>query len=96
VVRAIWAGKPLLWHIYPQHDAAHVAKLEAFLDLLGASRSLRKLHHAWNGTSASHERLELPLTELDLWGKNVQLLRQDLSEMEDLTSQLVHFILKKQ
>ncbi|HSI56580.1 MAG TPA: elongation factor P maturation arginine rhamnosyltransferase EarP, partial [Ideonella sp.] len=30
-VRAQWAGRPLLWHIYPQHDAAHDAKLEAFL-----------------------------------------------------------------
>ena len=29
-VRAQWAAKPLVWHIYPQHDAVHTAKLEAF------------------------------------------------------------------
>jgi uncharacterized repeat protein (TIGR03837 family) len=31
-VRAQWAGKPLVWHIYPQDDAAHRMKLAAFLD----------------------------------------------------------------
>jgi uncharacterized repeat protein (TIGR03837 family) len=31
LVRAIWAGRPFLWQIYPQHDGAHAAKLEAFL-----------------------------------------------------------------
>jgi uncharacterized repeat protein (TIGR03837 family) len=50
LVRAIWAGKPLLWQIYPQHDAAHIDKLNAFLDVLNASDSLRAIHHAWNGT----------------------------------------------
>lgn len=30
-VRAHWAGRPLIWHIYPQEDAAHLPKLEAWL-----------------------------------------------------------------
>jgi uncharacterized repeat protein (TIGR03837 family) len=30
-VRAQWAARPLLWHIYPQEDDAHWAKLEAFV-----------------------------------------------------------------
>lgn len=34
LVRALWAGKPLVWQIYPQDDLAHHAKLEAFLDLI--------------------------------------------------------------
>lgn len=29
-VRAQWAGKPLLWHIYPQDEQVHAAKLHAF------------------------------------------------------------------
>ena len=29
-VRALWAARPLVWHIYPQADDAHRAKLEAF------------------------------------------------------------------
>ncbi len=30
-VRAQWAGKPFVWQIYPQDDAAHRIKLDAFL-----------------------------------------------------------------
>lgn len=32
-IRAQLAGKPFIWHIYPQNDRAHEAKLAAFLDL---------------------------------------------------------------
>lgn len=32
-VRAQWAGRPFVWQIYPQHDAVHWQKLQAFLDL---------------------------------------------------------------
>ena len=32
-VRAQWAGRPLLWHIYEQEEDAHWVKLNAFLDL---------------------------------------------------------------
>jgi hypothetical protein len=31
-VRAQWAAKPLLWHIYPTDDNAHLTKLEAWLE----------------------------------------------------------------
>lgn len=30
-VRAQWAGKPFLWHIYPQEENVHLEKLAAFL-----------------------------------------------------------------
>jgi uncharacterized repeat protein (TIGR03837 family) len=30
-VRAQWAGRPFLWHIYPQQDNTHLIKLDAFL-----------------------------------------------------------------
>src|SRR5690606_8524637 len=31
-VRAQWAARPLVWHIYPQAEDAHRIKLAAFLD----------------------------------------------------------------
>ena len=42
-VRAQLAGKPFIWHIYPQEDRAHEVKLAAFLDLYleEASQELR-------------------------------------------------------
>jgi uncharacterized repeat protein (TIGR03837 family) len=30
-VRALWAGRPHLWHIYPQDDSVHLNKLDAFM-----------------------------------------------------------------
>ncbi len=53
-VRAQLAGRPFVWHIYPQEDDAHLDKLTAFLDRytagLGtpAATAVRKLFLAWN------------------------------------------------
>jgi uncharacterized repeat protein (TIGR03837 family) len=53
-VRAQWAGKPLVWQIYAQAEAAHQRKLAAFLDRycagLGqdAAAAARGLFAAWN------------------------------------------------
>jgi len=44
LVRALWAGQPLVWQIYPQHDDAHHGKLHAFLDWLQAPATLRRFH----------------------------------------------------
>jgi uncharacterized repeat protein (TIGR03837 family) len=54
-VRAQWAARPLVWHIYPQHDQVHHGKLEAFLRLYtaGISESARQavytLWQSWSG-----------------------------------------------
>ncbi len=32
LVRALWAGAPFIWQLYPQHDGAHRRKLQAFLE----------------------------------------------------------------
>ena len=54
-VRAQWAGRPLVWHIYPQHDGVHMQKLRAFMELYGtglapeAAQALRSLWEGWNG-----------------------------------------------
>ena len=58
-VRAQWAARPFLWHLYPQQDGAHFAKLVAFLDRytagLGdaAATAIRRLMRAWNGDAAA-------------------------------------------
>jgi uncharacterized repeat protein (TIGR03837 family) len=54
-VRAQWAGKPLIWHIYPQHDGVHMQKLRAFLEKYSAglpqdaALAVRSLWEGWNG-----------------------------------------------
>jgi len=59
-VRAQWAGKPFIWHIYPQHDGVHMKKLHALLDLYSqgldaeTAHSLNQLWELWNaGESAA-------------------------------------------
>ena len=49
LARAMWAARPAVWHIYPQDDDAHLAKLDAFLDWLGAPDDGRAFHGAWIG-----------------------------------------------
>ena len=51
LVRAIWAGVPLVWHIYPQEDQAHHDKLEAFLNQYPAPLHAPQRH--WNGLADS-------------------------------------------
>ncbi len=91
LVRALWAGQPFVWHIYPQDDKAHHAKLEAFLDWMQAPQSLRRFHQVWNGM------LEMPMPPLDdsnleEWNLNVQAARQKLLLQDDLVTQLMAFI----
>ena len=97
VIRAIWAGKALLWQIYPQHDAAHHEKLDAFLAMLGADDTLKQGHYAWNDiASDSANGSPLRLTHLKHWTQTVQLARARLMQMDDLVTQLAAFVLKKQ
>lgn len=86
LVRALWAGKPLVWHIYPQHDDAHHAKLSAFLEWLQAPASLRSFHLAWNGIAR-----RLPPVDLQAWTACVQQGRARLAAQDDLATQLVRF-----
>lgn len=49
-VRAQWAGRPFVWHIYPQDDNLHHKKLRAFLQrYAGGLDALNAFALAWNG-----------------------------------------------
>ena len=52
-VRAQWAGKPFIWHIYPQDKNLHHVKLRAFLQRYAADiESLSNFSLFWNSASA--------------------------------------------
>lgn len=94
LVRALWAGKPFAWHIYPQDDGVHHAKLDAFLDWMQAPDSLRTLHTAWNGNDA-HATLPDLLHHLPLWQQSVVHAQQRLLQMPDLCTRLIDFVQEK-
>ncbi len=58
-VRAQWAGRPFVWHIYPQQQRVHEQKLQAFLDAYGsvfsgeAAAEVRRLWLAWNAVTGA-------------------------------------------
>ena len=87
LVRALWAGKPLLWQIYPQADAAHHAKLESFLDWLGADDNQRAWHRVWNSA-------EMPAPDLPNWHALVTRARAHLPQTTDLCASLIDFVQK--
>ena len=91
LVRALWAGQPFIWHIYPQDDNAHHDKLEAFLDWMQAPESLRRAHRFWNGMEAG-ESPALNSGALAAWTSCAQTARQKLLQQTDLVSQLLSLV----
>ena len=85
IVRAVLAGAPFVWQIYPQDDLAHHAKLEAFLDWLAPTRDLRDFFLAWNDAAAG------PLPALDVagWRGTAAAAREKAEALPELAAGLV-------
>lgn len=49
LVRAVWAGAPMVWQAYPQHDGVHAWKLQAVLDDAALPAEVATLWRVWNG-----------------------------------------------
>ena len=94
LVRALWAGQPLLWHIYQQDDNAHHDKLHAFLDWLQAPTDLRDMHYLWNGMSTG--KLPAPTPHrLHEWRACIQAARARLLQQPDLVNQLLSYVIQQ-
>ncbi len=85
LVRALWAGRPFVWQIYPQHDDAHHGKLEAFLSQIAAPASLCAMHRTWNGMDTQ----PLSAPDLPAWETNARQTRERLLAQSDLVSRLL-------
>ena len=95
LVRAIWAAKPFIWQIYPQHDGAHHAKLDAFFAMMDAPASLKTAHIAWNTTVAERKidpfLPHFPQLDLQIWAQTAENLSKKLRLQSDLASSLIAF-----
>jgi len=99
-VRAHWAARPMVWHIYPQDDVAHHVKLDAWLERFSrcgvspeAAQAMTAFCHAWNGHGATphapdwaqfHAQLPALATAMDRWQRQLQ-------HLGDLAANLVAF-----
>jgi uncharacterized repeat protein (TIGR03837 family) len=96
-VRAQWAARPMLWHIYQQEDDAHLPKLDAFVQRYtaglsaAAARDLGQMWLAWNAggdLGASWRALEDHWPELQL---HAQAWCRQQAAHTDLATALVQF-----
>ena len=72
-VRAQLAGKPLLWHIYPQAEQAHLPKLHAFWHKAAASAPLPAAHQALSD-DLNHAATLTPAARAESWRQLLQQL----------------------
>ena len=98
LVRAIWAAKPFIWQIYPQHDGAHHTKLDAFLAMMDAPASLKTAHTAWNASAAERQTdrylPRFPQLDLPIWSQSAENLSNKLCLQTDLATNLIAFAAK--
>jgi len=95
-VRAQWAGRPFVWHIYPQDEHLHHKKLRAFLQRYATgldSLSAGSLH--WNGAALTPS--DWPLlwqslhAELPAITVRAADWRREMEALGDLAANLLRF-----
>lgn len=104
-VRAQWAGAPMLWHIYPQDENAHLTKLAAWqqrVETVAATagtampESWSQALQAWNGSTETSSTQHPPdwsqlLADLPAIRATLQAWRKSLLTQPDLATQLMRF-----
>ena len=94
-VRAQWAGRPFIWHIYAQDKDLHHVKLNAFLQATSAKTpSLQAFSRGWNGAAAVNWDTAWPQLAADLpaIGKLSLDWEQQLLANGDLAGNLCKFV----
>lgn len=94
LLRAIWAGKPWVWQIYPQDDLAHHTKLQALCEALQMPADLRAFQEGWNQVTSA-PLPPLTRTTLASWGGWAEQTRLELQNQTDLMGQLLDFTAQK-
>ena len=109
-VRAQFAGKPFVWHIYPQDGGAHFVKLHAFLDRLKpfyesvCFERLANLYDLWNEGAQNKAKDQKEnkgclwqdcLISFDGFGSGAQKWADYLVNQSDLATRLLTFAQKQ-
>ena len=98
-VRAQWAGKPFIWHIYPQDNHLHHKKLRAFLQRYAAGLdSLAAYFLHWNDALAGDSIMQSwPRLWIDLQRSlpaietSARAWQKQMRQLGDLTGNLLAF-----
>lgn len=99
-VRAQYAGKPCIWQIYPQDEAAHEIKLDAFLALYTANMPtdlaalVTACWHQWNQVDAAMPACDYAAVlgqEYPQWQACARDWREYLLKNTDLATNILSF-----
>ncbi len=96
-VRAQWAAKPFVWHIYPQKENAHWVKLNAFIDSYvaameaPAAQALRGFWRSWVGGRGAAANWPAFRAHFERFTTHAQVWAEHQQEREDLAAALVRF-----
>lgn len=104
IVRAQWAGRPFVWHIYPQDENLHHIKLRAFLQRFSPQlEAANDFQLRWNGAAvAAADASQPPAAD---WGQawrsyaasmprsadRAEQWQRELGQLGDLASNLLRF-----
>lgn len=95
LVRALWAGQPMLWQPYAQQEDWHLQKLHAWLQHSGYSKQLQQLHFAWSQgeQQASYEALQTLLSpkKWPQWQSEATDFSQRLRNGPELSQAILSF-----
>jgi uncharacterized repeat protein (TIGR03837 family) len=101
IVRAVWAGKPLIWQIYPQTEGTHLIKLEAWLEMSGLAQEVKTLLRSWNTDVAGATDLSPQLSHAlsqeayAQWSSRALALSHELAQEVDFAQALHDFCASK-
>ncbi|HEY0585416.1 MAG TPA: elongation factor P maturation arginine rhamnosyltransferase EarP [Pseudoduganella sp.] len=95
-VRAQWAGKPFVWHIYPQDENLHHVKLRAFLQRHAPGiDSLAAFSLRWNGAGNGDQawRLLWSRVQADMAAieSHAAAWQQEMTGLGDLAHNMLSF-----
>ncbi|KMK94223.1 hypothetical protein VL01_10660 [Aeromonas enteropelogenes] len=97
-VRAQWAARPFLWHIYPQEEQAHMVKLDGFLDHYLAQlpaatgQWLHGFSHALNQGENTREWWAQWPDHAAIWQQHGRHWSHKLLQDGDIVTRLVKFL----
>lgn len=100
VVRALWAGKPLVWQIYPQTEGTHLVKLEAWLKTSNLPADVQALFRCWNADNALADlpkafEQALQPKAFTQWSSDALALTHTLAQETDFAQALHDFCVSK-
>ncbi|MBI5331531.1 MAG: elongation factor P maturation arginine rhamnosyltransferase EarP [Betaproteobacteria bacterium] len=100
-LRAQYAARPMVWQAYPQEEAAHLIKLDAFLRRYCAdqaddlARLTQDFWRAWNREAAADTHWTRWLAALPRLGSHARAWDSALAKHTDLASKLLIFFNKQ-